>query len=109
MQTFDKKFSQKSFQEFVSEIIIGKLNAKTIVMGPNHAIGHNREGNHNKIKEFCCDSGLNVVEIPEEMYRNSGVHSANIRKLIENERWNEVDAMLGYNYKHKTKKETLYE
>ncbi len=97
---FSIEFSKMSYQQFVQDFIIDTLHAHTIVMGPNHAFGHHREGHHDNIKALCCDNGLQVVDIPEEMWHDAGVHSAVIREHIRRQDWETVNAMLGYNYRN---------
>ena len=96
---FTLAFSQKTYQQFIQEVIMETLHAHTLVMGPNHAFGHHREGHHDNIKEYCREHSLQVVDIPEEMWHSAGVHSAVIREHILKKDWETVDAMLGYSYK----------
>jgi len=98
VQPFTVEFSQMDYQQFIREVIMDKLHAHTLVMGPNHAFGHHREGHHDNIKEYCRDHSLQVVDIPEEMWHSAGVHSAVIRDHIRRQDWETVNAMLGYDY-----------
>ena len=98
VQPFTLDFSKKSYQQFIEEVIMDTLHAHTLVMGPNHAFGHQREGHHDNIKEFCRDHNLQVVDIPEEMWHSAGVHSSVIREHIRQKDWETVNAMLGYSY-----------
>jgi riboflavin kinase/FMN adenylyltransferase len=95
---FTETFSKMTYQQFVEDVLMGKLHAHTLVMGPNHAFGHHREGHHDNIKAFCQDHDLQVVDIPEEMWHSAGVHSALIREHIRKKEWETVNAMLGYEY-----------
>lgn len=97
---FTKAFSQLSYVDFVEQYLIGKMKVGTIVMGPNHAMGHNREGSHQLLADLCERHHVSVVEIPELMLHDAGIHSAQIRKAIAEENWNLVDQMLGYHYEH---------
>ena len=99
---FSLDFSRMTYQQFIQKIIMGTLHAHTLVMGPNHAFGHQREGHHDNIKAFCAEHGLQVVDIPEEMWHSAGVHSAVIREHILKKDWETVDAMLGYEYRRET-------
>lgn len=98
IQPFTLDFSKMSYQQFIDEVILGKLQAHTLVMGPNHAFGHQREGDHDSIKHYCREHELQVVDIPEEMWHSAGVHSAVIREHIRQKDWETVNAMLGYEY-----------
>ena len=99
---FSLELSRMTYQQFIQEVIMGTLHAHTLVMGPNHAFGHHREGHHDNIKESCREHSLHVVDIPEEMWHSAGVHSAVIREHIRKRDWETVDAMLGYEYRRKT-------
>lgn len=98
VQPFTLDFAQMTYKQFIKDIIIETLNAHTLVMGPNHAFGRHREGNHDSIKAFCGKNGLQVVDIPEEMWHSASVHSSVIREHIRQQDWETVDAMLGYRY-----------
>ncbi|MCQ2285070.1 MAG: FAD synthetase family protein [Bacteroidales bacterium] len=95
---FTKAFSLLSYSEFLEKIVIGKLHAAALVMGPNHALGHNREGSRQQIEGICAAHQLQVVEIPEFMLQDAAVHSATIREFIRTRQYDKVDAMLGYHY-----------
>lgn len=95
---FTKCFSELSYVDFVEQCLIEKMKVGTIVMGPNHTMGHNREGNHQLLVKLCEQHQVGVVEIPELMLQDAGVHSAEIRKAIAIGNWERVDQMLGYHY-----------
>lgn len=95
---FTKQFSQLSYTEFMEQCLIEKMNVGAVVMGPNHAIGHNREGSSNQLKQLCDKHQVQVVEIPELMLHEAGVHSAQIREAIQKGNWQLADEMLGYHY-----------
>ena len=100
VQPFTEEFSQMTYRQFIQEVIVGKLRAHTLVMGPNHAFGHRREGHPDNIRACCRECDVHVVDIPEEMWRSAGIHSALIRDHIRRHDWETVKAMLGYPYPH---------
>ena len=95
---FSKLFAQTSYLEFVEQYLIGRLHAKALVMGPNHALGHNREGDRLRIEAVCEQHGVDVVDIPEFLMDDAQVHSSTIRKLIQSKQYDRVDEMLGYHF-----------
>lgn len=95
---FTRDFSKITYVEFIERYLIGILHASTLVMGPNHAMGHNREGDRSKIEAVCQQHHVEVVDIPEFMLHDAQVHSSKIRKLIQNRQFDAVDDMLGYHY-----------
>lgn len=98
---FTQSFSELSYTEFIENHIIGMLHAKTLVMGPNHALGHNREGDRAKIEALCQQHQVSVVDIPEFLMNNAQVHSSTIRKLIQKKEFSKVDELLGYHWESK--------
>ncbi len=95
---FTKELSQLSYLDFIEKYIIGILNAHALVMGPNHVIGHNREGNRQKIRGLCLQHRVEVADIPEFMVDNAKVHSSVIRQLIRDGRFDRADELLGYHW-----------
>lgn len=95
---FTKEFSELSYSDFIERYIVQKLHASTLVMGPNHALGHNREGHRDAIEQLCEKCGVSVVELPELLCHEVAVHSAQIRKLITAGDTHQVDELLGYHY-----------
>lgn len=100
---FTKEFSKLSYAEFLDLYVVGKIHASALVMGPNHALGCNREGGRQQIEELCAEHNVQVVEIPELMLQDAAVHSATIRKLIQQKDWVQVEKMLGYPYVYEKK------
>lgn len=79
---FTKAFSEITAAEFVSDILISKLNIHTIIVGYDHQFGKNREGDlkylENKGKEF----GFEVIEIPAHEINDVNVSSSKIRHAL---------------------------
>ena len=92
---FTKEFSQLSSERFLKDIIIDKIGARAIVMGPSHSFGHKREGNHETMEAICQEHGIEIIEIPEFMINDVKVRSSQIRKLIANNNWDIAAEMLG--------------
>lgn len=95
---FTEDFSRLSYTDFLDDYLIGRIHVRAIVMGPDHAFGHNREGRLKSIGEECAARGVKAYGIPELMVHECGVRSAKIRKLIQEGNWPETDALLGYAY-----------
>jgi len=59
-----------SAQDFISDILIGKLNSKLIMLGANHKFGKNREGNFEFLQKNGIDLGFEVIKA--ELYQENG-------------------------------------
>lgn len=96
---FTSGFSNLSYLEFIEQYLIDRLHASAVVMGPNHTMGHNREGNHQLVTDFCKEKHLSVIELPELLMHQVGVHSSEIRQAILSNNLALAEEMLGYPYK----------
>ena len=79
---FTLEFSRTTSREFVSDILLGKLNAKVIIVGFNHHFGHNREGNYDYLYQLSKQKDFLVEEIPMQDIENEAVSSTRIRKAL---------------------------
>jgi riboflavin kinase/FMN adenylyltransferase len=57
-------------QDFISDILVGKLNSKLIIVGANHKFGKNREGNYELLQKNCKNLGFEVIKA--ELYQENG-------------------------------------
>jgi len=106
---FSESFAQLSYAEFIESFVVRRLQARMLVMGPNHAMGHNRTGDHSAIEQLCLQYGIRTVEIPELFYHEAGVHSSVIRKCIRNNDLKTASELLGYDYQPSLDRELLIE
>jgi riboflavin kinase/FMN adenylyltransferase len=59
--TFDEARSKESAEEFVTEVVVGCLNARVVVVGADFHFGHRRRGNVALLREMGADLGFEVV------------------------------------------------
>ncbi len=97
--SFTTALAAVDYQAFLQDYVFNALHAKVLVMGPNHTIGHHKDGNHQAIIDYCEAHQVQVKPIPEYMLQTMGVHSATIREAIRREDWTTVNHLLGYTYK----------
>ncbi|OFX83224.1 MAG: hypothetical protein A2W99_12610 [Bacteroidetes bacterium GWF2_33_16] len=95
---FTKEFAQTTSQEFVEDILLGKLHAKKIIVGFNHHFGHNREGDYSYLYKLTRDHNFEVEEIPEQDLENETVSSTITRKAISEGRIQRANAYLDHHF-----------
>lgn len=95
---FTKEFSEITSIDFIRNILVGKLNAKKVVIGFNHHFGHNREGNFDYLYELGQYYNFGVEEIPEQDIHNETVSSTLIRKALLEGRIQRANAYLDHHY-----------
>lgn len=95
---FTLEFSTITSHDFVEQILVGKLNARRIVVGFNHHFGHNRQGDFNYLYELAKYHDFEVEEIPEQDVENETVSSTTIRKALQEGRIQRANAYLDHFY-----------
>lgn len=95
---FSVEFSKTSSQEFISQILIGQLQARVVVVGHNHHFGHNRKGDYSHLHQLSEELGFNVEEIPLLDIENETVSSTKIRKALMEGNIQRANAYLDHQY-----------
>lgn len=95
---FSIEFSKMSSLNFIRNILVKKLNARTVVIGFNHHFGHNREGDFEHLQELGKYYNFKVEEIPQQDIDNETVSSTKIRQAIKEGRIQRANAYLDHHY-----------
>ncbi len=95
---FTRQMAEMHAIEFYNEILIGKLDAKYLVIGYDHAFGKNREGNFDFLAELAASTGVEITRIEEEDRFEHPVSSTWIRKEIEGGNIAKANVLLGWRY-----------
>lgn len=98
VEDFNEEFSKLSPIEFVRDVLIGRFNAKEVVVGYDCAFGKDRSGNKQILKELGREYGF-AVDIVEP-YRIDGeiVSSTRIRAAIMGGNLDLASRLLGRHY-----------
>ncbi len=95
---FSIEFSKVTSDQFITEILLGKLHAKCIVVGFNHHFGHNRQGDYGYLYSLSQRLGFMVEEIPEQDIQHETVSSTTIRKALKEGKIQRANAYLDHQY-----------
>ncbi|MFR9503867.1 MAG: FAD synthetase [Rikenellaceae bacterium] len=80
--TFDKQLSTLSYEEFVVEYLIKRLNMKELIIGFNHHMGHNGGGSENLLLS-AEQYNFKAIIADEFSQQGEKISSTVVRKLIE--------------------------
>jgi riboflavin kinase/FMN adenylyltransferase len=95
---FDRQLAEMSAERFVSEILVGSLGIKHLIVGYDYAFGRNREGDTHFLKEQAEKYGF-TLEVLEPIRAEQQAHSSTaIRQLLQQGRVAEVIGILGRNF-----------
>jgi riboflavin kinase / FMN adenylyltransferase len=95
---FTRQMAEMHAIDFYNEILIGKLDAKYLVIGYDHAFGKNREGNFDFLAELAASTGVEITRIEEEDRFEHPISSTWIRKEIESGNIAKANVLLGWRY-----------
>lgn len=95
---FNKEFATTTAEQFVDEILIGRIGVKDLFVGYDYAFGKGRAGNIDFLEKAGRDKGFSVTVI-DAYYENDTLVSSTIaRKLIAEGRMVDTSRLLGRYY-----------
>lgn len=103
---FTKQFSEMSSTQFIQKILIDIIGTKILIMGPNHNIGRNREGDFPSIRTICEEKNISVVLIDECTIHDIAIRSTEIRRAILRKDFATAETLLGHTKYQKEIQET---
>ncbi len=95
---FSVDFSKTTSHDFITDILIDKLNAKIIIVGQNHHFGYNRSGDYSYLYELSEKLKFQVEDIPLKDIENETVSSTKIRKALAEGNIMRANAYLDHHY-----------
>ena len=96
---FDK-LKDMSAGDFIKDIIVGRLNAKTVVCGSDVSFGKGGAGDAELLKELSKKFGFETEIIEKIEYKGETISSSRIIKALEEGNIEDASEMLGYDYYH---------
>ena len=81
--SFDLDFARLTPEEFVLEVLAGRLNVRAVVVGENFHFGREHSGDIRTLKTFGAARGILVEAVPAVRIRGRRVSSSAVRRLIE--------------------------
>ena len=79
---FTYRVAELSPEEFVRDLLVGKLGVRAVLVGHNFRFGHRQAGNVRVLTELGKRFGFETVEVPAVGWRGRPVSSSGIRHLI---------------------------
>ncbi|ABB24630.1 riboflavin biosynthesis protein RibF [Pelodictyon luteolum] len=95
---FTPEFAMQSSEEFIKNVLVGLLGAKSIVIGYDHGFGRNRSGSGDDLRRLGLELGFTVDVESEVRIADEHFSSTRIRQLLGLGRIEEANAFLGSFY-----------
>jgi riboflavin kinase / FMN adenylyltransferase len=97
VQPFDRAFADQRAEDFVARLRHGR-SLRGLVMSPDSALGHDREGTASGLTALARTHGWEVIQVPLITRRGDRVSSGRIRGLVEAGRLGDAADLLGRPY-----------
>lgn len=91
-------FKDLAPDEFVDEVLIGKMNAKAVFTGDNFTFGKGGKGNVLLLAQLCAQRGLTHTIVDMQSEEGSIVSSTRIRALLAEGEIHHANKLLGAPY-----------
>jgi len=96
--TFTKDIAKIPAKDFVTDILVGKLNLKHLIVGPDFSFGRKREGNLDLLVKMGKEYGFDTEVVETALIDGEIVSSTSIRNLVREGNVVKARKFLGYNF-----------
>ncbi len=100
---FTKQFSEINACDFIQRILIDKLGTRYLIVGHDHHLGHEGEGNYDTVIKCALSLKFKVEKVDVFKTDHVIISSSLIRDALLKGRLKEANQWLGYNYSLKGK------
>ena len=95
---FTVDFSKLSYNEFVRNILVGKMNISSLVVGYDHRFGQGRKGDFSSLELLSKELNFKVEQLSQLLVDSKVVSSTKIRLALEAGDVSKANHFLGYRY-----------
>ncbi len=95
---FNQSLSKMTAVEFISQILLGQLKIKSLIVGDDFQFGCDRQGDFTLLQKYGKKHQFSVTRIESHCINNQRVSSSLIRHALSNDQFNDADRMLGRVY-----------
>ncbi len=95
---FTPDFAARTSDDFIRNVLVGLLGARSIVVGYDHAFGRDRSGSGKTLAALGLELGFDVEVVDEVMIGDEHFSSTRIRVLLESGKIEEANTFLGSPY-----------
>jgi riboflavin kinase/FMN adenylyltransferase len=95
---FTPDFAARSSEDFIRNVLVSLIGAKSIIIGYDHAFGRNRSGSGITLEQLSGELDFDVEVLDEVLIGDEHFSSTRIRQLLENGLITEANEFLGSPY-----------
>ena len=95
---FTREVSKLSYNEFVTNILVGRMNISSLVVGYDHRFGQGRKGDFSSLEMLSKSLNFKVEQLSQLLVDNKVVSSTKIRLALDAGDISKANHFLGYRY-----------
>jgi riboflavin kinase / FMN adenylyltransferase len=95
---FTPEFSRLSSYDFIRKYMVEMLRVHHFLLGYNHHLGKDREGNYDMISRYAKEFGFGITQVEPQLVDSEKVSSTKIRSALAEGNVSLANKYLGYNY-----------
>ena len=93
-----REFMSMTAEDFVRQVLVGRLKARAVVVGENYRFGSGRAGDLALLEKMGEELGFETYGLPMVTEKNERISSTAIRAALSEGRMEEVNDLLGYTF-----------
>ena len=93
---FDRQMMTLSWENFITDVLVGQYGAVAVVAGHDYHFGHKNQGDPEKLQQKCAQLGIGCDIIPKVELNGTLVSSTLIRTLLQQGDVAQAAAFLGH-------------
>ncbi|QPJ64479.1 MAG: bifunctional riboflavin kinase/FAD synthetase [Candidatus Nitrohelix vancouverensis] len=95
---FNRRFSEQKPEDFIRDVLVGRLGAREVVVGFDYGFGKGRVGTLESLRDLGVECGFETHVVEPYRIANQLVSSSLIRSLIEQGEVQKARDLLGRHY-----------
>jgi riboflavin kinase/FMN adenylyltransferase len=95
---FNKEIADTKPEDYIKDVLIGRINAKCIVAGDDVSFGKGGKGDYALLKEKAVEYGYDVIIIDKVLDEGREISSSYVREEVKNGNMELVTRLLGMPY-----------
>jgi riboflavin kinase/FMN adenylyltransferase len=95
---FNQKIADTRPEDYIRDVLIGRINAKCIVAGDDVSFGKGGKGDCRLLEEKALEYGYDVIIIDKVLYEGREISSTYVREEVKNGNMELVTRLLGTPY-----------
>ena len=95
---FNEQIRNMSAEDFIKDILIGKINTKAVVAGTDFKFGKNRQGDADYLKKNAAMFGFSVDILEKEKDGGRDISSTFVREELAKGNIEKANKLLGFEY-----------